>query len=92
MKANFIKIVVPAFAIVLAVAVSAFTVSHEGKTDGNTLIQGYIASGNQSDPCNEVLVNCQIEGDNSCEYMEDVPAFRIEGPTSCKFQLSRIAQ
>jgi hypothetical protein len=89
MKANFIKIVIPAFAIVLAVAVSSFTISDGSETDKNALITGYYPSGNPLDPCIKVEnLNCKVQGDQLCTY-GILPVFeKIQG-SMCANRLSR---
>ncbi|HLT33907.1 MAG TPA: DUF6520 family protein [Aquaticitalea sp.] len=90
MKTKFFKIVIPAFAIVLAVAVSAFT-SFENSTEvEGTLIQGYIPTGNPLEPCGEdVRVECSLIGNNDCTY-ESFPNLPVYDDTMCSNQLSKI--
>lgn len=93
MKAKFFKIVVPTFAILLAVAVSAFSVLDESNTGENVPIIAYIATGNTSAPCDEVQVECREVGAMDCVYgMEKDPVYRDEGDTLCSFVLSKIPQ
>ena len=91
MKTKFFKIVIPAFAIVLAVAVSAFTVVENPTTNEFNLIEGYIPSaGGSCEPISDV--ECQLEGDKKCTYgtMNPVPVFKEIDNTMCINQLSRI--
>ena len=86
MKTNFFKIVIPAFAIVLAVAVSAFT-SFENSTEvEGTLIQGYIPTGNPLEPCEKVKVDCVLQGNVECEYDSQL-AYEMDDLTGCNIPL-----
>ena len=88
MKTKFFKFVIPAFAIVLAVAVSAFTVSDGSETDANTMITGYYPTGIPSEPCDNKLVDCNLNGSKVCT-IDEVTYFRILDGTSCKLPLRK---
>jgi len=86
MKTKFFKFVIPAFAIVLAVAVSAFTVKDNSLLDENDMIMGnyYL---NANNPCAPISVpECDLESEKLCKY-ESQNVF-LAG-TNCSIQLKR---
>jgi len=87
MKTKFFKFVIPAFAIVLAVAVSAFTTGEKPSVNKDGLIYGYVYE-SESNPCNKELVNCTIEGDQTC-IVRNMTVFKDKNETSCTNVLKR---
>ena len=83
MKNNFFKIVVPAFAILVAIAVSAFTTLDNTNVKLND-ITGYVMIPGQ--PCDEVDVECSLEGEDLCESGSK-QVFANLNNTSCENEL-----
>ncbi|AEM71525.1 hypothetical protein Murru_2487 [Allomuricauda ruestringensis DSM 13258] len=79
------KFLIPAFAIVFAVAASAFTMKDNAVLDENMILGEYYPDPNE--PCQPISVDdCSITGQNVCQFgLEDV----YRAGTSCTVQLKR---
>lgn len=64
MKTKAIKFVIPALAIVFAIATSAFTSLNTTEDKDATTIIGYVHT---PDPCTQVRVDCSPTGEEQCE-------------------------
>lgn len=87
MKTKAIKFFIPALAIVFAIATSAFTAMDDPIGD-KVEIQGYVFDDNPTQPCNEVEVDCALDGNSLCiEGTKQVYA-NMSG-TTCSTELYR---
>ena len=89
MKRKKIKFLIPVVAIALAFATSAFGTEDSEKVNKEGLMIGYVYQ-SQANPCDEQYVDCNIEGDYTCEY-NNSPVFKdlsLNG-TSCINELKR---
>jgi len=90
MKTKFFKFVIPAFAILLAVAVSAFTSLESLGEVKEIPITGYIVTTNPQRPCDDVKVDdCGIGGTFDCTY-EIGSSQPVFDSTLCVQQLSKL--
>ena len=87
MKTKFFKFVIPAFAIVLAVVVSAFTTGEKPEFSEDNLMIGYVYE-SQSNPCDEIVINCSVEGEATCKY-DDNTVFKELNGSLCNKPLKR---
>ena len=89
MKTRAIKFLIPAMAIVFAIAASAFT-SIERPMDGEKLLMdGYLPNPNVTQPCDKVEdLDCQASGTYACTIDGDT-YFRIKDGTSCHTEVRR---
>lgn len=87
MKSKVVNFVIPAMAIIFAVATSAFTVSQNRTTDDNNLITGYIPT--PTNPCKDVVVECIVGGTFDCTYDTSTPVFQQWDGTMCQNRLSK---
>jgi len=85
-----IKFVIPAMAIIFAIATSAFTAMDTSKVDDNMLITGYVPTGNPLDPCDDEQVDCAADGLFNCT-ISGVDYYQLNG-TSCDMILKRDVQ
>jgi len=90
MKKRMIKLVIPALAIIFAIATSAFTAMDNSTVDDNMLITGYYQTGNPLDPCEDEQVDCSVQGRFDCT-ISGVDYFQLNG-TSCDIILKRNVQ
>ncbi|MEC3965800.1 DUF6520 family protein [Flagellimonas halotolerans] len=84
-----IKLVIPALAIIFAIATSAFTSLNTTDAKDGTTITGYIQTLN--DPCKDIQVDCQYEGTVQCETEELIPVYDFNSHgTACNVPLFKI--
>ncbi len=86
MKTPKFKFLIPAIAIPMAIAASAFTTKEKANSGADSLIIGYTYE-SPANPCNQKLVDCNETSQALC-YSEGQPVFKLEG-TSCNTQLRR---
>ncbi len=89
MKTRAIKFLIPALAIVFAIAASAFTALETPEPDGTTMITGYIPTGNPLQPCQDVQVDCEVGSTFDCTYDASIPVYQQIGATACQNRLSK---
>ena len=86
MKSRKLKFLIPVMAMVLGLAVSAFTTNGKATVGADNLITGYVYE-SPANPCDEKLVDCNETSQNLC-YSEGQAVFKMDG-TSCITQLRR---
>jgi hypothetical protein len=88
MKTKAIKFVIPAMAIVFAIATSAFTSLNSSEAKDGTTIKGYIQT--TSNPCQDIQVDCQYQGTVQCEA-DNKPVYDWNSfETACDVPLYKI--
>ncbi|KAB7530306.1 hypothetical protein F8C76_02015 [Flagellimonas olearia] len=88
MKTRAFKFLLPALAVIFAIAASAFTAIDEPMADDNTLIQGYYPTGNSQQPCNSQQVDCNTNGDYVCT-IDEVTYYEKYNGTICHTELRK---
>lgn len=89
MKTQKLKFLMPVIAIVFAITTSAFTSAENSKVDENfTTMTGYTANSIPGQPCQSVIVDCDITGNFLCT-VNGKPVYRFLSGTSCVSNLRR---
>ncbi|MDF0716985.1 DUF6520 family protein [Muricauda sp. 334s03] len=92
MKTKAIKFVIPALAVLFAIATSAFTALDNPNAAEKMAMNGYIPTGNFQNPCELIQdVDCNLTGSQLCTYGGAPVYEKIQG-TSCVNQLRRDPQ
>ena len=87
MKTKAFKFVIPTMAIIFALVASAFTAVDTSIT-GEANLQGYVFSEIPGQPCNEIEVDCTLEGAMLCREGGKQVYADMSG-TSCSTELYR---
>lgn len=88
MKTRAIKFLLSAFAVIFAIAASAFTAIDEPMVDDNALMQGYYPTGNSQQPCDSEPVDCNTDGQYACT-ISGVTYYEFYNGTICHSELRK---
>jgi hypothetical protein len=89
MKTQKLKFLIPVIAIIFAITASAFTtIDNANVEDDFTTMTGYTANSIPGQPCQSVIVDCDITGNFLCT-VNGKPVYRFLSGTSCVSNLRR---